>query len=87
MNFGVRVSFRISGLGFVFLYFCFFGLFGFVCLFVFGIYPGVYLYDVLFLVFCVSPKMFPIRSRTKLQIAGVGCEDGVIGAMLGVNSG
>ena len=66
---------------FWFVWFCLF-----VCLF-FGIYPGVYLYDVLFLVFCVSPKMFPIRSKTKLQIAGVGCEDGVIGAMLGVNSG
>jgi len=50
-------------------------------------YPGVYLYSVLFLVFCVSPKMFPIRSETKLQIAGAGCEDDVTGAMLGMNSG
>ena len=67
---------------FWFVWFCLFGFF-----FFFGIDPGVYLYDVLFLVFCVSPKMFPIRSKTKLQISGVGCEDGVIGAMLGVNSG
>ena len=60
-----------------------------VCVFFsfFDKYPGVYLYSVLFLVFCVSPKMFPIRSETKLQKAGVGCEDDVTGAMLGMNSG
>ena len=52
----------------------------------FDIYPGVCLYGVLFLVFCVSPMMFPIRSESKLQIAGAGCEDGVTGDTLGTDS-